>query len=342
MPTMCPDSSRMRSQRIYHLILACGAIILGCLRCYGPTAPSEETAFAIYLLDDPTITTLQAEEVDLSQLDLQGSPWLCISDMEFYDYSTHCIYLKDDFSSLFGSDSITVFSSVLGVPFVVVANGERCYLGSFWSMLSSLGTRCPTIEDIELWFYPSDVIHINDGDRSPLSAYPDVRDQQCIREGLQSYDKLHEGLRIDLEGVEVINQPDTSTVRYTFRIINEDIDDLYVPDPELMGSALFHYYTNGIVLDNGEHSYRSEYKSVEGPDSFWDWDPGWFVRIESQSSIRRTVTLRGYPPIPEGNYSCWFVYAGPTNIEREARMLSDGRLWLGEVVSDVLEKHVVD
>jgi hypothetical protein len=332
----------MRRRRIYRIVLACGAIVLGCLTCHSPAEPFNETAFAIYFLEDPTITTIQAEEVDLSELDIQNSPWLSISDIEFYDFSTHCIYLKEDISSLFGSDTLTVFSSVLGIPFMVVAHDERCYLGSFWSLASSLGTRCPRIEDIDTWLYPGDVIHIRAADRSPYPALPDVRDDRRIREGLRSQNKLHEGLRIELEDVEIINQPDTSTVHYTFKIINEDTDDLYIPDPGLMGSDLFHFYTNGVVLTNGERSYGSEYKSVQGADPFWEWDVEWFIRIKSQSSISRTVTLHGYPHIPEGDYSCWFVYAGPTQIAREERILSDGRLWLGEVVSDVFEKYVPD
>ena len=78
---------------------------------------------SFYLLDDVYADVTQLENYDLSQLELQDKPWLSIDDIDFYDLSSHCIYLKEDWPSL---DVNARMSFV--VPFVVVANGERCYL----------------------------------------------------------------------------------------------------------------------------------------------------------------------------------------------------------------------
>ncbi len=271
------------------------------------------------------MTTAEAEELELSKLELQDDPWLSVDGIEFYDFSTHCIYLKEDIRSLFGSDTITVFSNVHGKPFVVIADGERCYLGSFHSGFSSWLPEGPRIRYIDCWMYPSDAIHIDQAvgfNAADASAFDDVRNDIRIRNSLLSQNKLHAGLQIELNNVDVINQPDTSTVVYTFTITNKDVDDLYAPDPELMVNNLFHYYTNGVTFDNGHH-YYSEYKSVTGPDPFYSWNIEWFTKIQSGHSIQRTVTLKGYPNIPVGNYYCWFIYSGPTKIERDNRVLSN-------------------
>lgn len=319
-------------------IFTSALIVLSCFGDETPTGPATDATFAIYLLDDTTMTTFQAIEYELSELQLQGAPWLSIDDIDFYDFSTHCIYLKENFSSLFSSDTINVWRNVFGTPFVVVADGERCYLGSFYSLLSSWLPIGPRIEDIDCWQYPIDVIHINRAvgfNAADASAFYDVRNDIRIRNSLLSQNKLNAGLQIELDNVEVINQPDTSTVVYTFTITNKDVDDLYVPDPELMVNNLFHFYTNGVTFDNGHH-YYSEYKSVTSPDPFYSWNIEWFTKIQSGHSIQRTVTLKGYPNIPVGSYYCWFKYSGPKKIERDNRMLSNGRLWLGEIESNVI------
>ncbi len=313
-------------------------IVLSCFGDKTPTGPATDATFAIYLLNDTIMTTSQADTCELSELQLQDEPWLSVEDIEFYDYSTHCIYLKDDKSSFFNSlGSMPVVPLVAGgKPFVVVADQERCYLGTFHSMISCSMPSTPNINDGDLFRYPEDVIHIA---RTNITD-SDVRGDTRIRDALIKAGIFHEGLRVQLQSVEVINQPDTSTVIYTFSITNNDDDDLYVPDPTLMGSKLFHYYTNGVVLENQDNHFWSEYKTTEGPDPFYSWDAEWYGRVKSKSSIQREVTLKGYPPIPTGTYSCYFTYSGPMRIERDKRILSGGRLWLGEIKSNMITVSV--
>jgi hypothetical protein len=147
-------------------------------------------------------------------------------------------------------------------------------------------------------------------------------------------------LSIQLNQVDVINRPDTSTIIYTFTITNNDDDNLYVPDPELMGSDLFHYYTNGITLENETCHIWSEYKTTRNPIPYDGWDINWFTRIKSKQSLQRTVILNGYPNIPIGSYSSYFTYTGPKKIEKDRRTLQDGRMWIGEIISNVVEISV--
>jgi hypothetical protein len=64
---------------------------------------------------------------------------------------------------------------------------------------------------------------------------------------------------------------------------------LYVIDPDKTGTALFHYFTNGIVFRGDAVLYQSTDKEVVTPAV--DWDLSWFSEVPINSSIRRTVTL---------------------------------------------------
>jgi hypothetical protein len=80
---------------------------------------------------------------------------------------------------------------------------------------------------------------------------------------------------------------------------NEGDDALYVPDPDKMGSSLFHYYTNGAYLEsqNDVTPISGEYgpsNSLDGPEPYDSWNVEWFTKMDSHQSMRRTVVGEGY------------------------------------------------
>ncbi|MFA5806618.1 MAG: hypothetical protein WC879_18455, partial [Melioribacteraceae bacterium] len=50
--------------------------------------------FAIYYLKDTTLKAWDVWKKDLNDFDLEDKPWLTENDIDFYDWSSHCIYLK--------------------------------------------------------------------------------------------------------------------------------------------------------------------------------------------------------------------------------------------------------
>jgi hypothetical protein len=147
----------------------------------------------------------------------------------------------------------------------------------------------------------------------------------------------HGGISIDLKSVNIIENADTSTVEYVFKVTNIDQDNLYVIDPDKMGVGLFHYFTNGVVFRGNGVLFESTYKNVSAPST--SWDATWFIEIPINSSIERTVRLRGYPKIVPDSYRCYFTFDGP-KVEKEYRYLSGGRIWLGDVVSSTIEVEI--
>lgn len=283
--------------------------------------------FSIYLLQNPITNFQEAEEIGLNMVVFEDEAWLDIEDISLYDFSSHYISLKIDKESLFQGmlDEGDMFSFLVK-PFVIIAGKQRIAFGSFISSYSSIMTSGPHIYDLENLFLPSDILFIHrDG-----AAEIDIRNDERIREALIAGDVYHAGIKVELTAVEIIDNSDTATVRYSFVIKNNDSDNLYVPDPDLMGTDLFHYYTNGVELrDSDHHYYYSQYKITSPPEPHDSWQPDWFVKIESGASISRSIVLKGYPQFPNDAYSCYFKYAGPSKIALDDRVIQDGRYWIG-------------
>lgn len=189
------------------------------------------------------------------------------------------------------------------------------------------------MNELDVWHFPKDVLHLT---RHRASS-EDVRADPRVRDALIRANLFHGGLSLELNSVTVLQNAEVSTVQYHLTLRNDDRDALYVIDPDRMGSELFHYYTNGVLFarDN-QPSIWSEHKTVTPPNPHDSWQPSWFTRIESDQFIQRTVTLHGYPSIPNGEYVCHLTYSGPKKIERSQRNLSDGRYWIGEIESNAI------
>ncbi len=320
----------MRHFIVFTVIL----FILGCATKSNPlTAEVPHGQFEIYLLKDSLLTGYQASQLDINQLVLRDSPWLTDKGLALYDFSSHSLYLKDGKSEYFDGYNPDSLLSLLphARAFVVVANGERCYVGSFHSAILSSIPWGPYVDELSVWFYPSDVFSITRSWRDTNDVRCDVR----VEEALKSVGIYHGGILLQLQSVSVVENSDTATVDYTYTVTNSDSEVLYVLDPDKMGTTSFHYFTNGVVFRGDNQLIQSMYKVTSSPSV--EWDPELYVRVPVGASIQRTVRLKGYPTIPGGTYRCSFEFANPREIEKEHRLISDGRIWLGRVGSNQIE-----
>jgi len=299
-----------------------------------PTSNKENSFLEIYFLKNSTLSTKQALQRDINQLQLAKDPWLTSDDIRFYDYSTHRIFLKKESSRLFNKINIKnhLFDGTLiDKPFIVVANQKKCYVGSFERPLFQSFPSCPFI--VVGTENRKDVIQIS---YARIIDKNDMRNDSCVKDALTSLGLYHGGISVELNSVSVEVNSDTSTVEYDFTINNLDQDNLYVIDPDKMGTEFFHYYTNGIVFSNGKgRPIESKYKKVKSSDR--DRIINWLTEIKVNTSIERKVKLKGYPTIPKGSYACHFIYHNP---DIEDQYLFDGRVWLGSVISSVINVDV--
>jgi len=136
-----------------------------------------ESGFAIYGLADSTITAGQAWYLMLDSITLSQSPILTGEDLVAYYWSTHSFTAHPNIDTLF-SQMRRLPGKSGGVPFVVVAENSRIYLGAFW------------------WAYSSSLpqgAYIMISSPSPytiqfdsFSSLPDLRSDQRIYYGLKS------------------------------------------------------------------------------------------------------------------------------------------------------------
>ncbi len=163
-------------------------------------SPTEE--FAIYLLTEESqmqVLLGQEDETDLEQLDLQEEPLISIEDIDYYDFSTHYIYLNEDFESLLERHDLQEYLKINRATFVVVAADLRRYLGLFQppSFSSILLYDCPRLEldgdygssrlpPNVLWIAPALSVILSSSYPGPL----DVRDDWRIKQVLEQADKL--------------------------------------------------------------------------------------------------------------------------------------------------------
>jgi len=94
-------------------------------------ASDGEAGFAVYLI--------KVDHAELSKVELEKQPLLTATDIVSYDWKTHTMALTDA-GQLKIANSADV--GVRGDGFILVADGQRCYRGAFWSSFSS--ASCPT------------------------------------------------------------------------------------------------------------------------------------------------------------------------------------------------------
>lgn len=285
-------------------------------------------AFTIFFLRDSTLKIDEILNMDLSSLKLDSIPWITSEDIEFYDWSSHFIYLKEDKKNFLPDTGSLLHSSWNDKPWIVFANNEPCYAGCFRSSLSSKPRISPYISELEIGsFYPNDIITFQH------SLLPDdVRNNESVKQALIEDGVYHAGIQVTFDSsnfpIKIIDN-DISTVEYTIIIKNNDQEDLYIFDPDKVESKYFHYYNNGPYIGN----YGSSFKTTKSPDA---WDSTWYSLIKSEESLKRTISMTGYSPIQSGVYTVVFEYSCP-NISKSVRETSQGRYWIGQTSANSIE-----
>lgn len=313
-------------------------LTISCSICKNPAESTEENKyFAIYFLNDPNIKYYDIAESDLAELTLESIPWISEEDMEYYDWSTHLIYLKKDkshFLKWWDNPLKTFPEEWADKPYIVVAGGKRCYAGFFHHAVFSHFFDAPFIPNLDNHFYPSDVLYIDWAHTSP----PNDED---VKDALLNAGLYRGGISVTFDTTDAIlniDNADTSTITYKFTITNNDINNLYVLDPDKMGTKLFHHFTNGPVFDNlNGYLFQSTWKTTTPPPSLDYWSPDWFAKLKPGQSIQRTISLKGYPFFPTGEYRFRFSYNGKIfGMEKVIRELPDGNIWVGTTRSNTL------
>ncbi|MGW8315164.1 MAG: hypothetical protein ACWGNV_06155 [Bacteroidales bacterium] len=276
--------------------------------------------------DDPHARMWPAGELtDGFCIAFGDSVFLNHEDIEYYDFSTHMVYLKEPLSLL--EDQFN--SEIANMSFTVYALEEPVYTGSLWPAWYSSIPGGPFIQ----WpsFYPAYLIRI-EYMSMVFSTRPDTlsdpRDNPNITEALEKYGQFRNGLSLTIDEIS-IQRPEK--VSFSFSVINGDDVNYYILSPDKMGTGLFHYYTNGLFLYNQETGWLTPQEEVISPEPWDSWDLNWLDLLKAHSSRSYTITYQDFDDIPPGTYDTYFRFPGLYHAAQKEIGLSQGRIWLGEI-----------
>lgn len=304
------------------LVLVVSGVFSGCATGDGPGTFEHPTDFEVYFVTHGDFGT------PLDRLVLAPRPWLAGEQIARYDVSSHTIYLKKGVRLSWPEIPLR------GKQFVVSSGREPCYRGTFWTALSSFSPdprAAALLSDV--CFYGPDILRLEPNDRGGRDQI-DKRADPRILAALTRTGRYAGGLVCLLDRVVVTREPNSATCTYTYTLRNRDRDALYVLDPDRLGSSGFHFFTNGPYFINSPHdpaivAERPSNAAPPGPHD--EVHEEWLSLLPSGESMSRTVTLEGYPSIAPATYECFFAFPSPLLTTRKQRVLSLGRVWIGEV-----------
>ncbi|HCY43031.1 MAG TPA: hypothetical protein DHV48_17125 [Prolixibacteraceae bacterium] len=245
-------------------------------------------------------------------------------DIDYYDLSTHFIYLKSPNSFL--------NEKLYRDSFQVYADGEKIYTGVFHSWVMSSIPLGPAIYTPVI-FYPDYVVPIAfgsytdiDGEKIPPT---DPRSDARILSALKSHNQLHEGLQCEIRSVQF--NPG-GKVSLELELINNDSFNYYYLDPQKMGLGLFHYFTNGLSLWNPtlKKSFENHVEHLQS-QSYDSWEMNWLSLINSHEKKTIWIHYTNFDQLPAGQYKLFFRFPGLSKVGKSELVQRNGRIWLGEL-----------
>lgn len=112
---------------------------------------SSYIGYNMYFLENENLTGSDVTNADIDDLELQKPPFVAQGNIQYYDTSSHVIYLFEPV------ELPEMGVHVLGKPFIVATDSFRHYVGVIWPMYSSSSYPGPVI-DVMPRFYPKDIV----------------------------------------------------------------------------------------------------------------------------------------------------------------------------------------
>lgn len=245
------------------------------------------------------------------------------NDFEYYDYSTHLIYM-------YNNKSFTKDINEIG-SFTVYADGVEIYSGQTLPMYSSILSSGPVIRSHPL-FYRDYIIPIEFGQiiDSLGNVTPDPREDVRIIEALQKYDQYHSGLSCEINSVQYSTQ---NNVTIELQLSNNDSFNYYYLDPNKMGVSLFHYFTNGLFIKDFTNKKAFTHKiEIIHPETWDTWKTEWLSLIKSNETKIITITYDSFENVLSGQYKATFEFPGLSHqVGKDDIQQNNGKIWLGEL-----------
>lgn len=237
------------------------------------------------------------------------------SDIELYDTSTHILYFKNVHAE---------FNSIETNTFTFKADGENIYSGTFWPAYSSSMPSEPFISTSP-FLYGNYALKIQKG----FSEKPDIRNDPRLIAILKDQNLLHSGLAISASSIEITG----TNLTFKFTITNHDQSDLMIIDPDKTGPNLFHYFTNGLYINDMNHSEAfSSTIAPQIPDPWNSWKLDWLSELKAGDSKQFIINYTINTPLNKGEYYATFSFPGlGFQVTKDQLLQGNNRIFLGDI-----------
>jgi hypothetical protein len=245
------------------------------------------------------------------------------SDIDFYDVSTHMIYLKEKLPYL---EKIGFNGGMMSVH---VGNNE-IYKCSFHPSYLSYMPQGVIISSPP--FNKEDIIRFDfvqylDENLKPMVTDP--RNDKRIIAALKKYKQYHEGLHCEVKSCNYSG----GKLVLNIELYNPDTFDYYHLDINKMGIGLFHYFTNGPTFWTVAYTKSYTHQETVTHPEPWDlWKKEWLTLIKSGERKKISITYNHFDMMPAGKYKMNFEFPGLNyGISQKDLTLKDGRIWMGSI-----------
>lgn len=237
-------------------------------------------------------------------------------DFAMYDSSAKILYFKSNHPE---------FVEYNDQEFSLFADSVLIYKGSFWSSYRSSLPSMPFITSDPLFLYQNHALGIEYINQDK----PDPRNDLRLMAAFKEKNLLHSGLSVSIESVSISG----TAINFSCIIANHDESNLYILDYNKMGTELFHYYTNGLILVNKDQpGFIYCLIDPRGPVPYDSWKMEWLSLLKSGESARLNIDYSIEYPLKKGNYTAYFTFPGFNyQISKDDLIQPNGRIWLGKV-----------
>lgn len=259
-----------------------------------------------------------------------GDLVLDLSDIEYYDFSTHIIYLKEN-NRLAGD-----FDKLQGARILV--NGTEIYSLKIHDLyLSSFPTGPHIIRRMDTFGdFAFRISNFNSNSGYSIE-FQDPRNDPRLIAVLKKHGKYRAGLSIETASISLQEKE----VRFRLKLRNQDNHSYYHFDPKKMGDGLFHFFTNGLFFfDSQQMEYQYNKIQFEQPESFQNWSLDW-MSIINGNETKTFEFIYHYDNVPTG-MDLRFSFSFPSQelIIRQRNDLEqeEGRIWMGSVGVEMMKR----
>lgn len=259
----------------------------------------------------------------------QGEVVLDLSDIDYYDFSTHIVYLNEN-NRLAGD-----YDKLQGANILV--NGFEIYPLKIHELyLSTIPTGPHINRLIDNFGDFAFRISFSDFASGSGSSIQDPRSDPRIVSVLKKHDKYRVGLSIVTESIT----RQGNEIKLRIRLRNHDNQNYYFLDPNKMGEGLFHYFTNGLEFFDSNLGYQQNNLAREQPESYQYWTLDWMSVIKGKEtkSFEFTYPFENVPTGRDLKFSFSFPSPELSISDKSELDQQNGRIWLGNVGIDLTKR----